>query len=155
MLQCFLDTPELLNRQMVAHGMDAWSREDEGAGSIPPQVRYIKNVDEPSKFPGRFLNFYQKNRTSLTESFLKRFSDELSPDNQKLLEDFGDSDAVQSYVMAAFDRVRAERADLTYTRKRISNQIGHEQHASTLRLILQQLMDFSPMLVSPVTLINM
>ncbi len=120
---CFLDTPEMLKRQMVAHGMDAWSREDGDALSIPPQVRYIKHADEPAKFPGRFLHYYQQNRTELTQSFLQRFTEELSPENQKLLAEFGNSDAVSDHVKSAFDRVRAERTELTSTRKRISSQI--------------------------------
>jgi DEAD/DEAH box helicase domain-containing protein len=120
---CFLDTPEMLKRQMVAHGMDAWSREDEDAGRIPVHVNQIKDPTEPSKFPGRYLSYYQNNRSALTESFLNRFGDELSPDNLKLLQNFGDSDAIQNYVLAAFERVRVERAELTSTRQRISNQI--------------------------------
>lgn len=120
---CFLDTPEMLKRQMVAHGMDAWSREDEEALSIPNQVRFIKDNTEKAKFPGRFIHYYQQNRLALTKSFLRRFSEELSAENHELLEKFGDGDAVPNAVMAAFDRVRAERTELTSTRKRISNQI--------------------------------
>jgi DEAD/DEAH box helicase domain-containing protein len=98
---CFLDTPEMLKRQMVAHGMDAWSREDEDAGSIPQQVRYIKDAAEPTKFPGRFISYYKKNQAALTESFLKRFSEELSVENQALLETFGNGDDVPNCVINA------------------------------------------------------
>lgn len=120
---CFLDTPEMLKRQMVAHGMDAWSREDEDAGRIPAHVNQIQKLEDPSKFPGRFLSYYEKHHAALTESFLNRFSDELSPENMTLLRHFGDSDTIQRYVLAAFERVRNERDELKKTRRNISGQI--------------------------------
>ena len=120
---CFLDTPEMLKRQLVAHGMDAWAREDEQAGPIPPQVRYIKKAEDPSKFPGRFIKYYRDHCAQLTESFLNRFAEELSTDNRQSLKEFGDGDAVPENVVGAFDRVRAERDELTKTRNRIREQI--------------------------------
>jgi DEAD/DEAH box helicase domain-containing protein len=120
---CFLDTPEMLKRQLVAHGMDAWAREDEDAGSIPPQVRYIKKTSDPSKFPSRFIKYYREHSAHLTESFLNRFTEELSTGNRQSLKDFGEGDAVSEHVVGAFDRVRAERDELTKTRNRIREQI--------------------------------
>jgi len=120
---CFLDTPEMLKRQLVAHGMDAWAREDESAGSIPRNVQLIKKADDPSKFPGRFIKYYRDHYEELTETFLNRFREELSPTNLKLLNAFGDGEVVANHVYAAFDRVREERDELKKTRNRIRDQI--------------------------------
>ena len=35
---CFLDAPEMLRRQIVAHAMDAWARQEEELKVIPNET---------------------------------------------------------------------------------------------------------------------
>jgi DEAD/DEAH box helicase domain-containing protein len=105
---CFLDAPEMLRRQIVAHAMDAWAKQEEQVKSIPNKTSYVLGDAGKRSFPGRFLDFYKKNRIQLTESFLDCFGEYLTDVNKARLEDFGNGDRVVELITAAFSRIDIE-----------------------------------------------
>lgn len=120
---CFLDAPEMLKRQLVAHGMDAWAREDTEAAAIPHKVAFILSDQNTTGFPSRFLDFYDGRKDKLTAQFLERFSDYLSPANREELDAFGQGNGVRQSIEEALDRVRRERDDLRLTRDRVRKRL--------------------------------
>ena len=109
---CFLDAPEMLQRQMIAHAMDAWASQEDELLVIPPKTAEILSEEGRKKFPGRFIAHYKKAREPLTEQFLKRFDEHLSEDNRVRLREFGLGDAIPAAVDRAFDNVQTELRDL-------------------------------------------
>jgi len=102
----------MLRRQIVAHAMDAWARQDELVTKIPPQTGHILGESGSRTFPGRFVEFYREHREKLTEEFLGCFGQYLSPANRKKLGEFANGDLVPELVNGAFDRVRTEIKEL-------------------------------------------
>ncbi len=111
---CFLDAPEMLKRQLVAHAMDAWAYADKQATQLPRQVSSILTGTSAEEFPGRFLTYYEEHKISLCESFLTRFPEkDLGVDNREAVRQYGHSDNVKDDVWKAFDEVRKERQALS------------------------------------------
>src|SRR5690606_30329804 len=76
---CFLDAPEMLARQMLAHALDQWARVAP-ADALPHQMRLLK-LDKPGSFPRDFVDFYGREQQRLTDEFLELFALEMSRDN--------------------------------------------------------------------------
>jgi len=107
---CFLDAPEMLQRQLVAYAMDQWARQEEGI-SIQREVRAYLSPAGRKEFPGRFLTFYRKHRAELVEGFLRLFPD-LKDDPAARVREFAATEALPERVEGAFDGVAAEREQL-------------------------------------------
>ena len=75
---CFLDAPEMLQRQLIAHAMDAWAAQEDQLDSIPHKTAFVLSGDGRRRFPGRFIDFYRENRGPLTDAFLACFDGYLS-----------------------------------------------------------------------------
>ncbi len=120
---CFLDAPEMLRRQIVAHAMDAWARQEEEVKSIPSQTGFILGDAGRRGFPGRFLEFYRENRDSLTETFLSCFGDYLSSTNRERLFEFATGDLVPQLVNQAFEQIETERKELRNLQDRAKKRI--------------------------------
>ena len=132
---CFLDAPEMLRRQLVAHAMDAWARQETDLKAIPHQTGFLLSDSGRRKFPGRFIEFYKANREELTAGFLTAFDDhELKPANRQRLANFGVSDGIPQQITAAFDRVDDElkelRKEQDRARKRVQ-EIENDPSTST------------------------
>lgn len=76
---CFLDAPEMLARQMLAHALDQWATVAP-ADALPNEMQLLK-LDKPGSFPRDFVEFYGREQRRLTEEFLELFALEMSPDN--------------------------------------------------------------------------
>ena len=109
---CFLNAPEMLQRQMVAHAMDAWARQENEVKKIPNQTGFVLGDAGRKAFPGRFIAYYESHRRELTEAFLDRFGEYLTPVNQERLVDFASGDRVPKMVDGAFDRIGTELKEL-------------------------------------------
>jgi len=108
---CFLDAPEMLKRQIVAHAMDAWARQEKEIQSIPPRTSAV--LVDGAKFPRRFLEFYAERKQELLRDFLSRFERTTLGDvSREELERFALSDQVAERIHRAFDDVRQERVRL-------------------------------------------
>jgi len=109
---CFLDAPEMLRRQIVAHAMDTWAAQEEQVKNIPRQTGYILGDAGRRNFPGRFLDFYRSQRKELTQSFLDSFGDYLSTENRERLAEFANGNLVPELVEGAFEQIRTELKEL-------------------------------------------
>src|SRR5262249_7771263 len=120
---CFLDAPEMLKRQFVAHAMDAWATQETEVRQIPAQTTFILGPTGRASFPGRRLDFYRKSQAAVTEAFFARFGALISTDNRKRLEEFATGDDVPRVVAKAFDDVQTERNDLRRIQKQALRRI--------------------------------
>ncbi len=109
---CFLDAPEMLKRQLVAHAMDAWARQESVLRSLPQRAGFILAKGRDSTFPGRFIAYQKAHREELFDSFLERFGRYLSPANQERLRRFALGEDVPHLVEDAFEALRLEREQL-------------------------------------------
>lgn len=120
---CFLDAPEMLRRQIVAHAMDAWARQEEELKSLPPQAGMVLGDAGERTFPGRFIAYYRKNRDVLADRFLDAFGQYLSDENRSRLREFAVGDEVPELVKGAFGQLETELKELrnlqAIARKRI------------------------------------
>lgn len=121
---CFLDAPEMLKRQLVAHAMDAWALQEDKVGHIPPRSSLILGEAGKAGFPGRFVEFHRAHRAKLTEAFMERFGDVIvSETNRKRIEEFGAGDAIPAAIEKAFEELRLEREDLRAIQRRAAKRI--------------------------------
>ena len=68
---CFLDAPEMLKRQVVAHAMDAWARQETEISEIPGQMTAV--LTDGARFPARFLEYYAEHKPELVKGFPRAF----------------------------------------------------------------------------------
>jgi DEAD/DEAH box helicase domain-containing protein len=120
---CFLDAPEMLKRQLIAHAMDAWARDAKPAPQIPRQVSAILGQKGDATFPGSFLTFYAGQHEALTSAFISRFGQLLSPAHRMRLEEFAVPTSIASVVRKAFDEVEIEIAELRGIQRKARERI--------------------------------
>ena len=120
---CFLDAPEMLRRQLVAHAMDTWARREETVPRIPRRTSFVLSAAGRSQFPGRFLRFFADHRKAITTSFLARFEGYLREENKERLREFASGDAIPELVNGAFDAVSAELEDLRAIQRRTKERL--------------------------------
>lgn len=130
---CFLDAPQMLRRQIAAHAMGAWARQEEQVTNIPSQTGYILGEAGRRTFPGRFIEFYKENREALTQSFLDTFDEYLSEANRERIAEFANGDLVPEVVTGAFDKIQTELNELrnlqARARARIQEIENHPESA--------------------------
>lgn len=119
---CFLDAPEMLKRQVVAHGMDIWARERGDGLRIPARAFLVFSAKGNGAFPGAFVEFYRENRRRILDAFLARFGDLVSPANRERIENFAMNDAAAA-VEKAFDDLRTERDELRALQRKSRERI--------------------------------
>ena len=119
---CFLDAPEMLKRQVVAHAMDRWAGQAVGA-SIPWAAKAIDPA-RPDGFPGSFTAYYRTHHAALTREFLGLFAAKtLSDRNRERIRAYGLDDGPTGpagRVQQAFEDLAEERRQLSSTRKRMN-----------------------------------
>ena len=120
---CFLDAPEMLQRQLVAHAMDSWAAQEEELDSIPRKTAFVLSEAGRQQFPGRFIDFYKENRARLTPAFLQTFDTYLSSESRKRLEDFSHGDLVPNGISGAFDKIEIELKELRSVQESAKKQI--------------------------------
>lgn len=110
---CFLDAPEMLARQMLAHVFDQWARDVENADALPSEMRLVK-LDKPGSFPQDVVDYYGREQRRLTEEFLELFAHEASPATIERLRA-----AAPGLFQRAVDALRAAKADIKAYKERI------------------------------------
>ncbi len=118
----FLDAPYMLYRQLVAFAMDRWARETTEVNNIPKEVRYVLG-ESGKRFPGKFIEHYQKHQKSILKDFLKLFSDkDISDETREKIKSFASLQSLPVKVTEAFERVRTERKELKNLQKRLEKR---------------------------------
>ena len=75
----FLQAVSMLQRQLTAYCMDAWSRDDLDADDLPPRTQLVLSEKGRARFPGRFVTYLRDHADDLAASFLGLFGAELPP----------------------------------------------------------------------------
>lgn len=120
---CLLDSKAMLERQLVAHAMDAWARQTSGDEKIRGRVNLILNDLEGAAFPGGFLSFYRERKEELTEAFLSSFGEVTSDRTRLEVRRFGQGDGVERAVLDAFERLKTEREELKRLRDKAKREL--------------------------------
>ncbi len=126
---CFLDAPEMLKRQLVAHAMDSWAREEAQAVSIPQRVSLLLGSGGEKVFPARFLDHHAQHHERLFAEFLRLFGERISAPNRERLCEFARPDAVRHTVTSAFEALRAEREELRRSLDRVKRRLAGDPSA--------------------------
>lgn len=137
---CFLDAPEMLTRQLLAHALDSWAKErDPGRGAVIPARMALLRVNAEDPFPGRFWGYYQENKARLVEEFLSLFADEISPHNAQRLRRLCLGEGLAAPMKAAFSGVKEQIKEYTEQIKTIEARIRElEEDPSKASLSLDE-----------------
>lgn len=128
---CFLNAPEMLKRQIVAHAMDAWAATVKEIDRLPAETSAL--LVDGSKFPALFLDYFDAHKEVLVEDFLERFDPRsLSEDSREQLRQFALSGQVRERFLAAFDAVKKERARLQGLQRRARQRLEDLEDAQDL-----------------------
>lgn len=109
---CFLDAPNMLQRQFLAFTMDSWTATDPQAKQLPRNVKEMLARVSRDGFPTDMLRFFAHNRTALIDAFLNLFVTEVSAANRTLLRDYAHGEALPRAVMAAVEQAAETRQQL-------------------------------------------
>lgn len=134
---CFLDAPEMLARQLLAHAMDSWAKERErGHGAvIPARMQLLRmNADDP--FPGQFWAYYHANKERLAAEFLALFSGEIGESNAVRLRQLslgeGLAGPMRQALASVKERIREYTEQLKIVRARILELEENPSQASVV-----------------------
>ena len=106
---CFLDAPEMLMRQLLAHAMDCWARERErGHGAVIPARMALLGLKAEDAFPGQFWSYYQTNKLRLSDEFLALFGEEVGPANVQFLRQLSQGEGLAGSMKRALEGVKEE-----------------------------------------------
>lgn len=122
---CFLDAPEMLARQLLAHAMDSWSRERErGTGAVIPARMQLLRVNAEDPFPGQFWSYYQEHKERLTREFLALFDGEIGAANADRLRQLSLGEGLAGPMKQAFAAVKEQIKDYTEQIKTLRARIA-------------------------------
>ena len=103
----------MLLRQMTAHAMDQWAREQDRGNVIPHQMRLLSLAENRDGFPQSFYKLYDAKREVITQRFFDTFGETLSESNRTRLETEAREGKLTARIRAAFQAVADERKRLT------------------------------------------
>jgi DEAD/DEAH box helicase domain-containing protein len=109
---CFLDAPEMLRRQLAAHAMDLWARDEIVVRHLPPDTGTILGESGWAVFPGRFIEYYRVHRAAVLQSFLALFGSALSEHNRARIAEHALGEQVPEAIAGAFQALERERNEL-------------------------------------------
>ena len=105
---CFLEAPEMLQRQLIAFAMDQWARQENSMQRLQPEIQFYLGKGR-AEFPGKIQTFYRDQRETLITQFLELFEPKLSPVVQAEMQQFAASDEIPRRLEAAVQAVAEER----------------------------------------------
>lgn len=142
---CFLDAPEMLKRQYVAHAMDSWARQETEVRDIPRKTTAVLSAN--ARFPARFLEYLDGKEAAIADDFLGRFeSTSLSDRAREDLRIFAEGGHVRTRIEGAFADIKKERERIARQRKKAqAEREKHEKNSDLgpeeLEILLRELRD--------------
>ena len=117
---CFLDAPDMLARQLVAHAMDSWAAAAPGQ-KIQRRMGDLLGAANTDGFPHSFFRHYEAHKATIARDFFAGFGRDpnIHPAWTEIVASLTamiDTDQIPKKVRAAFDGVERERADLRQRR---------------------------------------
>lgn len=118
---CFLDAPDMLTRQLVAHALDYWAARTKES-KIPRDMKTLLGPANADGFPNSFYRFYADNKYVIAGEFLNAFGrDEREHPGwleiKRLINDLVGKDHVVTAMRDAFDELAQERKIINRRRK--------------------------------------
>lgn len=130
---CFLNASAVLERQLTGHVFDRWVESGISKGAIPDRLGPVLDAAEKGTasrdvFPNSLLHFFELNRTSIEETFLSMFTDDLKGPSRVRLLAFarGDDPAVKALpvrIVEELQEVVKERKSLRNAIRRLTERI--------------------------------
>lgn len=108
---CFLEAPEMLKRQLVAHAMDRWADQEESVRNIPRKASLALSGKTSVAFPGRFLEYFREHRDAIVASFEELFPVDDKSHRHRIRE-WAAGDSVPTYIEKAFADLKSERDEI-------------------------------------------
>ncbi|NLE58711.1 MAG: DUF1998 domain-containing protein, partial [Planctomycetes bacterium] len=121
---CFLDAPDMLERQYIAYCMDTWAAGPGAETTLPNRVQHMLARARRGEYPTDFLKYQEAERDQLIDRFLALFANDLKPETRDRLRAFALSDEPGQRLRAALRAVEAERARLRQLRERLRDRIA-------------------------------
>lgn len=135
---CFLDAPEMLARQLLAHALDCWAKERErGHGAVIPARMQLLRVNANDPFPGQFWGYYQENKTRLTSEFLALFGNEISAVNVQGLGQLASGQGLAGPMKQAFVGVKEQIKEYSEQLKNLRARITELQEDPSRASLVQ------------------
>lgn len=106
---CFLEAPEMLQRQLTAYTMDQWARQESSLHYLQSEIQFYLGSKGRLDFPGRICRYYESNREALLQGFLQAFAHDLSDAVAAQIRQFGLSQEIPRRLDAAVQAVADER----------------------------------------------
>jgi DEAD/DEAH box helicase domain-containing protein len=137
---CFLDAPEMLARQLLAHAMDSWAKERErGHGAVIPARMQLLRINAEDPFPGQFWSYYQEHKARLTSEFLALFGDEIGEHNLERLRQLSLGEGLAGAMKQALGGVKEQIKEHSEQIKTIRTRIAElEENPSKASLVLDE-----------------
>ncbi|HYO93170.1 MAG TPA: Zn-binding domain-containing protein, partial [Polyangiaceae bacterium] len=125
---CFLDAPEMLTRQLLAHALDSWAKERErGHGAVIPARMQLLRVNADDPFPGQFWSYYQEHKARLSSEFLALFGDEIHASNIERLRQLCVGEGLAGSMKQALLGVKEQIKEYTEQIKTLTARIDELQ----------------------------
>jgi DEAD/DEAH box helicase domain-containing protein len=137
---CFLDAPEMLTRQLLAHAMDSWAKARErGHGAVIPARMQLLRVNPEDAFPGQFWSYYQAAKARLTDEFLALFGDKIGPGNVQRLRQLSLGEGLAAPMKEALVAVKEQIKEYSEQIKTIRGRIAElEEDPSKASFVLDE-----------------
>lgn len=119
---CFLNAPEILSRQMLAHTLDQWARDEEDA-EIPRQMRSLARSEQELAFPQDFFSYYKAHKDPLHKRFLAMFEDVLKGNAKARLIETAQGEVLLDGMQKAFTGVHEERKVIQSRKKNLQARL--------------------------------
>jgi DEAD/DEAH box helicase domain-containing protein len=123
---CFLDAPDMLQRQLVAHALDYWAARTKET-KIPRDMKTLLGAANQAGFPNSFYRYYTDNKFVIVGEFLNAFGrDEREHPGwgeiKQLINRLVGRDHVIVAMRDAFAEVEQERSAINKRRKVLSER---------------------------------
>jgi DEAD/DEAH box helicase domain-containing protein len=109
---CFLDAPEMLQRQFFAFALDSWTADNPEVRALPHNVKRMMTAHKKGEFPANFLNWFKINQAEITPRFLNLFEDELSEENRAVLHRYGNGASLVNQIELSLDDVIERKTEI-------------------------------------------
>ena len=124
---CYLEAKEILRRHFFAYCIDTWTTRDSINNKIPDSIKSLKieiaDLNSPSFFLNRILNFVKKEETTLFKNFQVHYVGEVKEEVFNELNSLLEKEQFYLFYTTLFKNLQKEIRDLKNKQKEIKSKI--------------------------------